>query len=259
MITAGLDIGALTTKAVILKDGEIVGWTVAPTGDSSTQAAKDALESALEQAGLSRDDLAAIAATGAGKKEIDFAQQQPTDVICAAKGIRLLAPNIRGAIDMGGESTRVVKLDDAGKVVDFGLNDKCAAGTGVFLDAMGKVVGVEVDEMGPLSLESTTDINITSTCVVFAESEVVSQVHRQTSKKDILRVIHRSIATRIFGMVSRIGLDGDNMAIGGLAMNTGIVSCLEEMMNQKLAVPEHPQIVTALGAAIIAGERGGSE
>jgi predicted CoA-substrate-specific enzyme activase len=259
MITAGLDIGSLTTKAVVLKDGAIVGWHVLPTGDSSSLAAEVALKAALEQGGLSYDNLEAVVATGAGKKEVGLAKQQATDVMCMAKGIRFLHPGVKGVIDMGAESTRVAKLDETGRVVDFGLNDKCAAGTGVFLDAMGKVMGVKVDEMGPLSLESTADVNITSTCVVFAESEVVSQVHRQTPKNDILRGIHKSIAGRVYGMVSRVGLDGDNVAIGGLAKNTGIVTCLEEIMKVKLAVPENPQIVAALGAAVIGAEQGGAE
>jgi predicted CoA-substrate-specific enzyme activase len=258
MITAGLDIGALTTKAVVLRDGQIVGASVISTGDSSSDAAQSALQDALKQAGLSDKDIEATAATGAGKREVSFAQEQATDVICAARGIQFLHPEAKGVIDMGGESTRVLKLDDAGKVVDFALNDKCAAGTGVFLDAIGKVMGVAVDEMGPLSLESEADINITSTCVVFAESEVVSQVHRQTPKKDIVRGIHKSIATRVYGLVSRVGLDGNSMAIGGLAKNRGIVACLEELMSDELKVPEHPQVVAALGAALIAAEKGGA-
>lgn len=140
--------------------------------------------------------------------------------------------------------------------MEFAFNDKCAAGTGIFLDSMAGVLGVAVEKMGPLSLESTAAVSITSTCVVFAESEVVSQIHRQTPKRDILRGIHKSIAARVFGLVNRIGLQANAMAIGGLARNAGIIACLEEMMGCNIRVPENPQIVSALGAALIAGGKG---
>ena len=258
MITVGIDVGALATKGVVLKDGELVGSSVTITGDSSNQAAEKVLQDALKQAGIAKEDVGYIVSTGAGKREVEFAQGQATEVVCVGKGAQFLHPGVKGVVDMGAESTRVLKMDQSGKIVDFALNDKCAAGTGIFLDAMGKVMGVEVEEMGAMSLKSTADINITSTCVVFAESEVVSQVHRQTPKTDILRGIHKSIATRVFGMVSRIGLKGDSMAAGGLSKNIGVVTCLEEMMKEKLIVPEDPQIVGALGAALVAVEKGGA-
>jgi predicted CoA-substrate-specific enzyme activase len=259
MITTGLDIGMLTTKAVVVRDEEIVGWGVAPTGDSSSQAAEAVFCQALKEAGLSREAVDAIISTGAGKQEVEFIQAHATEVVCAARGARFLDPKVRGVIDMGGESTRVVKLDEGGKILDFALNSKCAAGTGIFVDAMAKVMGVPVDEMGRLSLESTADVDINSTCVVFAESEVVSQVHRQTPKKDILRGIHKSIASRVYGMVSRMELEGGDMAIGGLSMNSGVIACLQEMMNAELTVPEAPQIVPALGAALVAADQVATE
>ena len=257
LLTGGLDVGSLWTKAVVVRGGEIVGWSVALTGDSSSRAAEKTLNDALKLVGASMNDVASVVATGAGKKEVSFARQQAAEVVCLARGTAQLLPGARGVIDMGGESTRVVKLDDAGSVMDYALNDKCAAGTGVFLDAMAKVMKVTVEEMGPLSLESEADVNITSTCVAFAESEVVSLIHRQTPKQDILRGIHRSIATRVFGMVNRIGLEGTKAVVGGLSLNTGIVTCLEDMIKDKLTVPENPQIVSALGAALIAAKEEG--
>ncbi len=256
MTSAGLDMGALWTKAVVLEDAEVIGYHVAPTGGDTRQAAEDALAEVKKPAGISMDDLTAVVATGAGKEEVGFASGQATDVLCAAKGINFLHPEARGVIDLGGESTRALRLTEAGDVAEFALNDKCAAGTGVFLDAMAKVMGVEVDQMGPISLQATGDVAITSMCVVFAESEVVSQVHRQTPRQDIIKGIHRSIATRVFGMVRRIELGQGCMAIGGLARNVGIITCLEELMGEKLMVPEHPQIVSALGAALIAAGKG---
>lgn len=253
---AGIDVGILWTKAVVLHEGRIAGWSIRPTGDNCAVAGSGALDDALRHAGSAGSSVDAIVSTGIGKNLVDGRAGESTEVVCAAKGIRFLHPSARGVIDIGGESTRVIKLDPAGDIVDYAINDKCASGTGVFLDAMAKLMGVTLDEMGPLSLESTTDVDITSTCVVFAESEVVSQVHRQTPKKDIIKGLHRSIATRVFGMVHRVGLDDDNIAIGGLAKNIGIVVCLEEMMKKKLSVPENPQIVSALGAALIAAEQG---
>jgi predicted CoA-substrate-specific enzyme activase len=257
MVYAGLDIGALWTKAVVVSDGKVLGWGIAPTGDDNTRAAEVTLAKALEGRALSRD-CGAVLATGAGKGDVRIATDRANEVLCAARGIRALHPHACGVVDIGAESTRVIRLDAKGDIVDYAINDKCASGTGVFLDAMAKVMGVRVEDMGALSLESTADIDIASTCVVFAESEVISQVHRRTPKKDIIKGIHKSIAARVFGMVERTGLEDDNAAIGGLALNIGIISCLEGMMGKKLTVPEHPQIISALGAALIASEGGGS-
>jgi predicted CoA-substrate-specific enzyme activase len=253
--TAGLDVGALWTKAVVLQDGDLVGHSVVRNGDDTGVAIEDALARALSKVGISADALDAVVATGAGRSSATSVAEPATDVVCLAKGALFFHPEARGVIDMGGESTRVVKVDADGNVVEFSRNDKCASGTGIFLDAMAKVMDVDVADMGPLSLESNADVNITSTCVAFAESEVVSQVHRQTPKMDILKGMHRSIATRVFGLVRRLDMDGTQMAVGGLALNVGVVACLEEMMSTKLLVPEHPQIVAAAGAALIAAEK----
>ncbi|MBN2496801.1 MAG: 2-hydroxyglutaryl-CoA dehydratase [Deltaproteobacteria bacterium] len=259
MLHAGLDIGSLWTKAVVLGGGAVAGWHVMPTGESSRDAARTALEAALGKAKAVPDDLSTLGATGAGKGEVERAAHQASEVLCAARGIHFLHPEARGVIDIGGESTRAVKLDADGNVLEFAKNDKCASGTGIFLDAMAKLMGLSLREMGPLSLTSTADVHITSTCVVFAESEVVSQIHRQTPRQDILRGIHRSVAVRVHGLANRVDLEGPSTAaIGGLALNTGILHCLRELMGGLLAVPDEPQIVTALGAALIASDHGGA-
>lgn len=257
MSYAGIDVGTLWTKAVVLKDTNIIGWSISLTGDSCNQAALETLDNALISCGTSIDDVSTVVATGAGKSDVTFAHDQANDIVCVARGIHVLHPDARGVIDMGGESTVVIKLDDKGQIVDYARNDKCAAGTGIFLDAMGKVMGVSVEEMGALSSRSMAEVSITSMCVVFAESEVVSQIHRQVPKEDIIKGIHRSIATRIFGLANRFELNGGTIAIGGLACNQGIISCLEEMMKKKLNTTENPQLVSALGAAIVASEKGG--
>lgn len=256
MITAGIDIGSLYTKAAIIQDGKLISHHVMKTGESSKTAAEISLDNVLAKASISKDMLNGITATGVGKEEADVANgENVTEVTAAARGALFMNPGIRGVIDAGGESTRVLKLDDSGKLIDFALNDKCAAGTGIFLDEMGRLMGVTPDEMGPLSLESAADVDITSMCVVFAESEVVSLVHRQTPKVDIIKGIHKSIAVRIYGMINKIGIGDGSAVTGGLALNTGIVSILEKMMNTKLIIPEFPQLAGAIGAAVIASEK----
>jgi predicted CoA-substrate-specific enzyme activase len=274
MLSCGLDIGSLYTKAVVLRDGVTCGSAASLTGGDTRQAAervlREALAAAGEEAGSGSRPLGAdpgpraaataiLAVTGAGKNELGLSAERVTEVLCAARGARLLSRAVRCVIDLGAENARVVRLDERGDVAEFSLNERCAAGSGVFLDAMAKVMGVPVERLGPLSLESTADVNITSMCVAFAESEVVSLVHRQTPRQDILRGLHRSIATRVFGMARRVETGGETMLIGWLARNVGIVRALEELMKKKLVVPEDPHMVSALGAAAIAaGMRGDS-
>jgi predicted CoA-substrate-specific enzyme activase len=254
VLAAGIDVGALWTKALVLDDGRTVGSAVLPTWESGLRVAEDALAQALAPVRATPGDVVRVVATGAGKAEVGFATQRVTDAVCAARGVRSLVPGARGFIDIGAESSLAVKLDEAGGVHEYAVSDKCASGTGIFLDAIAKVMGIGVEEMGPLSLLSTSTVEITNTCVVFAESEVVSQVARRTPKQDILRGIHRAIASRVHSTANRVGLDSASALVGGLARNVGIVACLEELMGQRLEVPEDPHLVPALGAALIASE-----
>jgi len=258
VICAGIDVGALWTKALVLEDGETVGFAMLPTWESGVRVAEDALTEALEPLHATLGDLHAVVATGAGKQEVGFARESVTEVVCAARGIRRLQPEARGVLDLGAESSRAVKMDDGGSVLEYALNDKCASGTGIFLDAIAKVMGLTVEQMGPLSLRSARTVEITNTCVVFAESEVVTQVARQTPKEDIIRGIHMAIASRVHGTANRVGLADGTAAIGGLARNVGIVACLEELMGAPLAIPPDPHRVSALGAALIAAEASGA-
>lgn len=258
MLYAGVDVGTLWTKAVVMEDNQIIGSGMSQTGEDCEVVAREVLDNILSAAGASIDDVDAIIVTGAGKGEVSFAHGQATDIMCLARGIHEIDPQMRAAIDMGGESTVVIKIDNTGQIVDYAQNDKCAAGTGIFLDAIGKVMGVAVEDMGPLSMKSKTGVSITSTCVVFAESEVVSQVHRKVPKEDILMGLHKSIASRVYSLANRIELNGNTAVAGGLARNQGIVSCLKGMLNDSLTVAEDPQLVSALGAAILASEKGGN-
>lgn len=257
MLNAGLDVGSLYTKAVVLDGQHVAGRSHILTGNSNSKAAESALREALSSLHASIGDLDQLVVTGAGRSGIEIAHEEATEVLCAARGAYFADPDARVVLDLGGESTRIVKLDDAGDVLDFAVNGRCAAGTGIFLDAMVKVMGISLEDAGPLSLKSTADINITSMCVVFAESEVVSQVHRQTPKEDIMAGIHRSIATRIFGLVNRLEPKGKKVAIGGLARNSGIIGALAQMLGETVVVPQDPQFVSALGAALIARRKAG--
>jgi predicted CoA-substrate-specific enzyme activase len=258
-LCAGLDVGSLYLKAALLEDGDLVGTKTGLAGTDAGVTMARLLDELLDEAGHSRDELQAVVATGAGRGGLPFVTSEVNEVVAAARGAPYFRAEVRGVIDLGGESTRIVKLDEKGEVQEYTQNEKCASGTGIFLDAMAKVMDLSVEEMGPRSLESTTDIDITSTCVAFAESEVVSLVHSQTPMEDILRGMHRSIATRVFGMVHRVDLTGPTMAIGGLARNIGVVRSLEEMMGEELVLPSQPQVVSATGAGLIAADKESSQ
>jgi len=255
MITAGIDIGSLSTKIILLNQNKIISHAVHPTGVTPEEAVQKAMDKVLQKSGLSSSDIKSTFTTGIGKKKITYESGQATEIICDTKGSLYLYPDIKGIIDIGAETCRAIKCDTEGNIIDFTLNDKCASGTGIFLQSMAKALRVKPEEMGELSLKATQDIEVTSMCAVFAESEVVSLIHRKTPKNDILKGIHKSIASRIYGLANRITLEDDIIVIGGIAKNKGLLLLLEELMNIKLKVPEEPEIVGALGAAILAKEK----
>lgn len=256
MITAGLDIGAETVKVVILRGRQILSHSVVLTGIDTKQSTEQALAEALHKAGIASDDIKHVTATGSGRKHAPFAYDQVTEIIADAKGTTWLFPTVRTVIDVGAEESRGIKCDVEGMVLDFARNEKCAAGAGAFVEAMAKALELKVEEMGELSLLSQKEIPMNATCVVFAESEVVSLIHTGVDKVDIARAVHDAIATRITSMVRRIGIENDVAFIGGVARNVGIVALVGKHMGIEPLIPENPQIVGALGAALIARERG---
>ena len=252
MVTAGIDAGALTTKVVLLKAGRVISRAVLPTGVDVAMAARKGIEIALKDARIAFEEIKSIMCTGAGKKKISFKAEQLTEIMCDASGARYLYPDANGVIDIGAESCRAIKFDRRGNVVDFAMNDKCASGTGIFLNAMAKALRVKPEDMGELSLQSTRDVEVTSMCSVFAESEVVSMIHGKVPRNDILKGIHKSIASRICGLANRTKLEGKVIIIGGIAGNIGLVTVLRELMDCELSVPEEPELVGAIGAALLA-------
>jgi len=256
MKVAGIDVGSRTVKVVILEDSHVLSQSVVISADDAAMDAQRALDGTLEVSVLSQKDLECIVATGIGRKDVPFASKQKTAITCLARGVRSLFPGARTIIDMGAETCSVIKLDEREKVVDSVGHDRCAAGTGIFLETMAKLMQLSLDEMTNLSLLTEREAEISNTCAVFAEQEVVSHVHRDppTPKSEIIAGIHASVAERVVGLCKRVGIKEDIVLTGGVAKNQGLVKKLEEKMRSKVMVPENPQIVAALGAALVARE-----
>lgn len=254
VITVGIDIGSLSTDAVILKDGNIIAYSVIPTLSSSETAASNVFQAVLDKAEISKDDISNVVATGYGRTSTPLAQKAVTEITCHAVGARHLFNEASTVIDIGGQDSKVIKLSADGRVEDFSMNDKCAAGTGRFLEVMARSLDTQLDLLGTLSKSATQDIRISSTCTVFAESEVVALVAKGAAKEDIIKGLHRSIAERIYGMVVRLRAIPPFVMTGGVAKNSGVVAAIEERLESTILLPEDPQIVGALGAAIIAGK-----
>jgi predicted CoA-substrate-specific enzyme activase len=256
MIVAGCDVGSLTGKAVILKDGEILSSSIVPTTPKPEITAQNAMQEALTNANLSLDRIEFIVGTGYGRVKIPFAHSEISELTCHGKGAHSFISSIRTIIDVGGQDCKVIKVDKNGKILDFAMNDKCAAGTGRFLEVMAKTLELELEELGSISLESKNQAKITAQCSVFAETEVVSLMADGVEVSDIVAGIHDAIASRIMSLVYRVGLEEDLTITGGVAKNIGVVTYLEKRLGvTSKKLPIDPQIIGALGAALIAKEQ----
>ena len=248
---AGIDVGSLSTDVIIIgPDKEVAGWAIVLTGASSTTAAREALALALERAGLPRSALKRIVATGYGREAVEGADKTLTEISCHALGTHFLFPLARTLIDIGGQDSKVIRLDDSGRVADFQMNDKCAAGTGRFLEVMAAKLGATVDQLARLSGDAQKEIRISSVCTVFAESEVVSLVARNEPREEIVKGLHRAVIDRIWSMVKMIGVREPVAMSGGVAKNTGVVELFQEKLEQPLLIHSEPRLVGALGAAL---------
>ncbi len=254
MITAGIDSGAKNVKAVIMKDGRVIGKAMAPAGLDTKAAAGQAYNDALKAAGIEKKDVRKVLATGAGRKSCDCAQGEVAETDADAKGIRFVMPGVRTVIDVGAEEGRAVRMNQDGDVVDFAINEKCAAGAGTFVEAMARALETDVEKMGDLYDRSTKEIGMNAQCAVFAESELVSLIHSQAAKTDIARAVLNAIGDRIVSMMRRVGVEKDVAAIGGMALNGGFIKAVENELNIAIRVPADPQYVSAIGAAIAAAE-----
>lgn len=257
MLVAGVDIGSITAEALLYDtDKGVVGYTIMQTGADSRKTAEMALEQVLSYPGKSLSDVSYIISTGCGRKRVAFAKESITEITCIAKGVNHLFPEARTIIDIGGQDTKVIRVDDRGRVIEFEMNDKCAAGTGRFIEVMAKALNVELDKIGEISLQHKKEVTISSICTVFAESEVVSLVSEGEELEDILYGIHKAIADRTMGLINRLGgVESEVIMAGGVAKNVGVVKALEKVMGCPIKIYSEPQIVGALGAAILSLEK----
>lgn len=254
---AGIDVGSLSTEVVILdSEARIAGESILETGFHSTRAAERAFEAALAQAGLPAEAITTAVATGYGRISVPFAAKRITEISCHAVGAWRLFPDTGTVIDIGGQDSKVIQVGKGGRVLDFTMNDKCAAGTGRFLDVMAAKLEVPLGDLGRLSLEARREATISSVCTVFAESEVVSLVARNHPREEIIRGIHRSIVHRVISMVRVVGVQGEVTMTGGVALNQGVVAMLSEELGRPVHVPAEPRTVGAFGAALHALESG---
>lgn len=255
MYVAGVDIGSTTTKAVIVNQyKKIAASSIMQTGVNHGATVEQVLAKTVNDLGITTEDIAFMVATGYGRANVSAAQKQVTEIACHGKGAHFLFEDTGTIIDIGGQDSKIIKVNKKGKVIDFLMNDKCAAGTGRFLELMAKVLEIDIADMGALSEQSKQVVEISSMCGIFAESEVISKIASGCNKEDIIKGIHNSITQRIVGMVNRIKISGAVTMTGGGAKNTGLVQALENALEVKINVPEEPQIVGAAGAALIGWE-----
>ncbi len=252
-IYLGLDVGSLSTDAVVVDGaGVVLGSSVVLTGARAVAAAERARDEALARAGRTAEEVARTVATGYGRRLITFAQRRVTEISCHARGIRQVLPRTRTLIDLGGQDSKAIRLDDDGRVSDFAMNDKCAAGTGRFLEVMARTLEVPLEEMGARSLAASSAVEISSMCTVFAESEVVTRIAEGCEVEPLLAGIHRAIASRTLSLIRRVRPEPPYAMSGGVARNPAVVRALEELLREPIALPEEPQLVGALGAALTA-------
>lgn len=256
MYFAGVDLGSLTAKAVIIKNGDIVCHRVIQSGYNSAENANRVMNSCLEDTTLTLEDLEYIISTGYGRVNVPFAHKQVTEITCHAKGANYLFPSARTVIDIGGQDSKAMSIDGTGRVKDFVMNEKCAAGTGRFLEVMAHALEVDLDSFGPLSLTSESPAKISSMCTVFAESEVISQIAQGLPKEDIIAGIHDAITSRVASMARRVPIAEDVVLTGGVSKNVGVVKALSKNLGYDIQVSELSQIAGALGAALLAREAG---
>ncbi|MDD3840259.1 MAG: acyl-CoA dehydratase activase [Clostridia bacterium] len=253
--TAGIDSGSTSTNAVILDSQQrIVSFSVLPTGAHVLQSAEKAFDSALNKAGLSQNQISRIVTTGYGRTNIDFCEKDVTEITCHAIGAHFLNNAVRTVIDIGGQDSKVIHLDEDGKVLSFVMNDKCAAGTGRFLEMMAQSLGLTIQQMSTYGLKWEEQITISSMCSVFAQSEVVSLIAADKKLEDIVHGINQSVASKVMALGGRTGMKPEYMITGGVAKNIGVVRAVEQRLGSKVIVPEQPEICGALGAAIIASK-----
>ncbi len=255
MYTFGIDIGSTSSKAVILRDGkDLVAHAVVPLG-TGTVGPKQSREKVFEMSGLTLRDISRTIVTGYGRMNCDCADEQISELSCHAKGVHYLLPAADTIIDIGGQDAKAIKISPAGQMLAFQMNDKCAAGTGRFLDVMARVLNVDINDLGSASEKAVRPVAISNTCTVFAESEVISQLSSNIPIEDIAAGIHNSVAKRVAGMALRLGRSQNVAMSGGVALNTGVVRAMERELGCPVLVHPLCQLAGAIGASVLAWEK----
>ena len=256
MITAGIDVGGKNVKVAILKDDQVIGKGVATAGLEVGGATNEAWEMALKEAGVSRGEVSKVLATGSRRTEVSGFDDEASEVVADARAMSRVNPEIRTFVDVGAEEGRAVRIDPKGKVLEFAVNEKCAAGAGAFIEAMSRAMQVSLEQFGEFSLQSTKHIPINAQCAIFAESEVVSLVHDETERTDICKAVNDAIADRLASMARRVRVEPKVALIGGGSKGVGLQSSMKNALQlDELYIPEDPEFLGAYGAAIIATER----
>jgi len=249
-IFVGVDVGSLASKSVVIRDGEIVGQAIIPSQLNSEESGLAALDAALSTANIGRAQVNHIVSTGYGRITATYATKTVTEISCHARGANFLFPNVRTIIDIGGQDCKAIRVDPDGSVADFAMNDKCAAGTGRFLEVMAQALGVEPDELAAAALAADSAVTVSSMCTVFAESEVVGLIHRGESRARIARGLHEAIARRMLSTLRRVTAAPPLLFAGGGARNSALVALIAAGLDGELLTTPEPQIVGALGAAL---------
>jgi len=252
MITVGIDVGSITTKVAVVKDGKLVSDRVMLTGYNAQVAGRKVFEDLIADLRIKAPAVDKIISTGYGRKSVTIADKAVTEITCHAVGAHYLNPAIRSIIDIGGQDSKAIVIDENGGVKDFAMNDKCAAGTGRFLEVMARALEVDINDFGGVSLKADMPAKISSLCTVFAESEVISLISKGEKRENIIAGIHESIAARVVAMAGRIGLTAPLMMTGGVAKNKGVVKALEGKTGYSIEVSDKAQVTGAIGAALIA-------
>jgi len=247
----GIDIGSAYSKGVIIKDSGLVAYHIIPSAANYQKAADAIRRELLKQADLSPDDISAVVATGTGAASVAFANRQASEIVCTARGINSVFPLARTAIEVAGQSSKVIKINDKGMVTDFTVSEKCAAGSGRFIEVIANVLRIDLKDFGTLSLKSKQPVTFGTGCAVFGESEAVTRVAEGIPKEDIAAGVNQSLASKISSLARKIKFGEPCAICGGGALNTGLIKAIEQELHLHLLVPPHPQIITALGAAIV--------
>jgi predicted CoA-substrate-specific enzyme activase len=252
MVFAGVDVGGQSVKIVILEDGKVTYARVVATEEGGGSASERIMVEALNKLDLSREELSYVISTGLGSSTVTFANKQRAEQLCHAFGAYWLFDSARTVLDIGAGGMRAMRLNADGKVVDFAVNSKCAAGTGAFLEAMTKIIHMPIEEMGAMAAGAKKKARVSSYCAVFAESEVISNIHKGVPKENIVAGIHEAVVDKSVELLNRVGINEDVVIIGGVAKNIGVIKGLESRIGLNVKVPRDPQIVGALGAALTA-------